>query len=340
MRVLPCLSLLCLVACSSSPDKLTDGSADQQPAEVSLLASFDLPRQQETESLSALFFDGTTLFALPDTTPQIVPLTPAPGYGSWTVGAPLSLTGGDTSSWDGEGLTRGADGSWAVVADETAPRLERYAADGSYVGTIATPARFAMQAAGNMGIESLSTSPSGAFLFFANEGALVPDGPIASPAYGTRIRILRRELATGHDEEHAYLTDPTGPGQGGTLGVSDVTAFSDHEVLVLERGFQLGYGNTVRIYRADLASSTDVSQVEALDGSTSTLRKQLVVDLLTLPSAGVTSPETQPSPLLDNFEGLALGPTLPDGRRVLFVVSDDNQRATQVPRLLALAVSL
>ena len=32
---------------------------------------------------------------------------------------------------------------------------------------------------------------------------------------------------------------------------------------------------------------------------------------------------------LDNFEALAFGPSLPDGRRTLLVMSDDNFRATQ-----------
>ena len=32
---------------------------------------------------------------------------------------------------------------------------------------------------------------------------------------------------------------------------------------------------------------------------------------------------------LDNFEALAFGPPLPDGRRTLIVASDDNFRATQ-----------
>jgi hypothetical protein len=36
---------------------------------------------------------------------------------------------------------------------------------------------------------------------------------------------------------------------------------------------------------------------------------------------------------------MALGPTLPDGRRVLFLVSDDNSHATQDARILALALA-
>ena len=187
---------------------------------------------------------------------------------------------------------------------------------------------------------SLSRSPSGKYLFFANEGALVPDGPIASKAGGTRIRILRRDLATGVDEEHAYLTDTTGDGDAGTLGVSDVTALGDSTVLVLERGFQSGYGNTVRIYEVELSSGPDVSMLDALVASTPTVTKRLIVDLASLPADGIMNPGAQPNPLLDNYEGLALGPLLPDGRRLVFVVSDDNERASEVARILVLALQL
>lgn len=39
-----------------------------------------------------------------------------------------------------------------------------------------------------------------------------------------------------------------------------------------------------------------------------------------------------------NYEALSLGPSMPDGTRFLFVTSDDNASATQVPRILVLAI--
>ena len=46
--------------------------------------------------------------------------------------------------------------------------------------------------------------------------------------------------------------------------------------------------------------------------------------------------QPQPSPLLDNYEGLARGPALPDGRRAIIVASDDNGRSDQTARVLVL----
>ncbi len=40
------------------------------------------------------------------------------------------------------------------------------------------------------------------------------------------------------------------------------------------------------------------------------------------------------------YEALAVGPTLPDGRRLVFVTSDDNGSATQVARVLSLLADL
>ena len=123
------------------------------------------------------------------------------------------------------------------------------------------------------------------------------------------------------------MTEPLGEGGStGDMGVSEIAALSDRSLLVLERGFQPGYGSTVRIYRVDFDEDADV------------LTKALVVDLSTLPSDGVEHPGTQPNPILDNYEALAIGPTLDDGRITLFVTSDDNGSDTQVARILVLAI--
>ena len=103
-------------------------------------------------------------------------------------------------------------------------------------------------------------------------------------------------------------------------------------------GYQSDIGNTVRLFRVSVAGAADVSSVAALGADTAALQKQLVVDLATLPSEGFTHPSTQPNPILDNYEGLSLGPTLSDGRRLLFVTSDDNAQAVQVARVLVLAI--
>jgi len=309
---------------------------------VKVHALFDLPRMHSTHSLSGTAFDPATrtLFAIPDKDPMIVPLVANADFTAFTVGTPLPLTGRVDTAWDGEGLVR-ADGGFIAVTQETVPLVERFDATGKRTGAITLPAHFAMQAPpGNKGMESLTISPSGRFLYTANENALVMDGSPSTKTRGTIVRILKRELATNKDIELAYRTEPLGAGGAtGDMGVADLAAVDDDVLLVLERGFQPDYGNTVRIFRVDLRTGTHVEGAPALSDATPVLTKTLIVDIGTLPPGSASHPGPEPNPILENYEALALGPTLADRSRLLFVTSDDNASATQVPRVLVLAVS-
>ena len=70
------------------------------------------------------------------------------------------------------------------------------------------------------------------------------------------------------------------------------------------------------------------------------LQKKLLFDLVNCPPSGAVAKQPQPNPLLDNVEGLALGGYLPGGRRQLYLLSDDNNGATQITRFYSLAVQL
>ena len=338
-RLLAALPFLVVFGCETtktdapapSSSSGADGGAETSTAEakgVEVLGVIDLPRTADTESLSATYYDASTrtLHALCDKLPIVVPITIADDYASASVGKPLALTGRPDDSWDGEGLVRIGNELYAVT-QETVPLVERFDESGAFVARVDVPAYFSDQATGNKGLESLAASPDGRFLFIANEAALTTDGAKATKTAGTTIRILRREIAGGAEIERKYGTEPLGEGGAtGDMGVSEIAALSDHELLVLERGFQPDFGSTVRIFRVDLDEDADV------------LTKTLVVDIATLPSDGISHPGTQPNPILDNYEALAIGPMLDDGRVTLFVTSDDNGSAEQVARILVLAI--
>lgn len=318
--------------------------APPPPPLVAVHALVELPRMKSTQSLSGTAFDPATrtLYALADKTAMIVPLVASADFTAFSVGTPLPLTGRTDSSWDGEGLVRTADGGFLAITVETEPLVERFDAAGKHIGIVVLPPHFAMQASGNKGMESLALSPNGRYLFTANENALTIDGSPSDKTRGTLVRILKRELSSDgdHDVEFAYRSEPLGGGGAtGDMGVSDLAALDDDRLLVLERGFQPGYGNTVRIFRVDLRTGAHVEAVPALSDATVVLEKTLLVDIATLPPGNATHPGPEPSPILDNYEALSLGPTLPDGRRLLFVTSDDNASLTQLPRVLVLAVS-
>lgn len=333
-----------LGACSSSAVPLAGaGPVDAAaPPAIEVLAVADLPREASTQGLSGTWFDPATrtLYAIQDVAPRIVPLVASTDWKTFTIGAPLALTGRPSPLWDGEGLIRLGD-AFIGVTDESTPLVERFDASGAYLGAVTLPPIYD-SVVSNRGIESLSLAPSQRYLFAANEWALTVDGAAASKTAGTTVRLLRRSLATGKDEEFAYRTEPLGAGTGGDMGVSDILAFSDDDLLVLERGWQSDFGNTVRIFRVSLTAGApgtpDVSGVATLGATSPVLAKSLLVDLVDLPPSGATNPGLQPNPFLENYEGLALGPVLADGRRIVMVTADDNASAKQVPRVLVLAV--
>jgi hypothetical protein len=126
------------------------------------------------------------------------------------------------------------------------------------------------------------------------------------------------------------------------LGVADITSTPDGRLLVLERGFTVGVGNTIRLYLADLRHATDVSRTETLTGQPDVrlVGKTLLADLGDCPSLGATSKEPQLNPLLDNVEGITVLGGAPGGRLRLLLTSDDNQSATQITRLYSLTATL
>jgi hypothetical protein len=241
-------------------------------------------------------------------------------------------------NFDGEGIALTPEGE-LLISSETEPSIRRFALDGTFLGELPVPDRFLVQDGEgriNQTFESLSLSPNGQSLFTANEGYLRADGETADGS--DRIRILRYENEAQGGfvpaEEFYYLADPE-------LGVVEIVALSEDELLVMERGFLAGVGNTVRIYRVSLDGATDVSGVESLATSDiEPVQKELLVDLADCPPDGAeTAPGgVQANPLLDNFEALTLGPVLPDGRQSLVLVSDDNFNRSQTTRVILLAV--
>lgn len=315
---------------AAPPPRIVLGSA------VELWSWFDLPDDPRSRELSGIAWDESTktLWGVQDETANIVPLVPDAKLRTWGFGPVLVLK--MSFPLDLEGIVILPDGF--IVASEKGPRLLEVDRAGKLRRDIPLPAHFA-KARDNKSLESLSMSPDGRHLFTTSEAALSCDGAKATTKEGTRIRILRTNRDGGEPDEHAYVTDPL-PHDGGDYGVADLAAISSDEVLVLERGWARGAGNTARIYRVSLAdAATSCLTKPELSEGAPVLEKKLVVDLAKLPAKGLpAAKQTQESALLDNYEGLAVGPMLPDGRRSLILVSDDNARSDQFARIVVLAV--
>jgi hypothetical protein len=235
---------------------------------------------------------------------------------------------------DSEGLAVDYDGT-RLVTSETEPSVRRYERDGTLVGSLPVPDALKVAPAGratsNLTFEGLTLLPGGHTLLAAMEGSLSGD-----TAGIVRFQTWER---TRHDfrlsAQYGYRAD-TG------LGVSEAQATPDGRLLVLERGFTAGVGNTVRLYLADLRHATDTRRVDTLTGQDGVrlARKTLLADLVNCPSLGAQAKQPQPNPLLDNIEGLTITGRTPDGRLQLLLVSDDNQNAVQTTRLYSLSARL
>lgn len=304
-----------------------------------VLACFDLPPgDPRSHELSGLAWDPAAqrLFAVSDRNKALTVLVPRPDLGGFDLAPSIPLDI-DLAPWDGEAIAIAGD-RFLVVANESLPAVYSVDRAGRDARRLALPFRPGIRH--NLGIEGIGYASAGArrYLFTVTEQALEGDGPRSAVDHGTVVRLTRHSLEGEPVLEVAYLTDPVFAAGFGDAGVSDLAALSPDRVLVLERGWVKGAGNSIRIYAVDLRGAAGIA---ALDDArrAAPVAKQLVLDLGTVDDARCsTPPEPQRRKIFENYEGLAVGPALGDGRRVLFLVSDDNDRREQVPRALAVAL--
>lgn len=247
---------------------------------------------------------------------------------------------------DPEGLALAADGLWiaseGVARDGVPPFVRRFGRDGRQRAELEVPARFVPAPSrgvrDNLGFEALALTPDGRSLIAGTESALVQDGPVAEHRTPAAVRLVVWDLVTGEPvSEHAYEIDPVPwppavPGAFRVSGLVELAAFGQGRLLALERAFAVERGRALKLYLVDLDGAADVSGVESLANGSAVrpVRKRLLLDLgAALSARGVA---------LDNLEGMAFGPDLPDGRRLLVVVADNNFRSEQRTLFVALAV--
>ena len=240
---------------------------------------------------------------------------------------------------DPEGLALAADGSLYLSSEGDAnalvpPLVGTFTALGTQTGSLPVGGDYlptADRSSGirnNLAFEGLTLSPDGRSLFVGTENALHQDGPAASLYTGSPSRVVEYDTATGQQvAEYTYRTEPVraapSPADAfATSGLVELLALDDRgTLLALERSFSTGAGNDIRLFLA-------TPDPEGADASGRVpLRKELVLDFDELGS------------VLDNVEGMAFGPDLPDGRRTLVFVSDDNFAETQVTQFLAFALN-
>ena len=217
-------------------------------------------------------------------------------------------------------------GRCVLVCEEDTPAIRAASlTDGSLLGVIPTPKEFATRRH-NRGFESLDIEPDGLHIWTANEEALPADGPVATAATGTVVRLARiastepNENVTQKPSQFAYAAAPPHSfvrvfGGEPLSGVVALIGLGDGVLLVLERDGCPGlppFEN--RVYLVNTKNETDVTAVEQ--------------DLARHVEHHVGKVLLWKDQLGCNLEGLCLGPSVGGTRKSLLAIADNNGAGT------------
>ena len=251
---------------------------------------------------------------------------------------------------DPEGIRVTRNGTY-LIAEEYGPTVREFDAKGKQLRVLTTPARYLIKNPGstpeeelppnntsgrqnNRGWEGAALSDDGQKLYTIAQSPLIQDGALdeKNKRVGINVRIWEHDLKTGGSREFLYQLDDK------SLGCSDIEWVSPNRLLVIERDGKPGNETKAKLlYEIDLSGATDISSIERLPakGTPEGVRpvaKKLFLDLMS-PKYGLAGDKFP-----EKIEGIAFGPKLEDGSRVLIVTSDNDFRADQDTEIYAFSV--
>lgn len=241
---------------------------------------------------------------------------------------------------DPEGLRVDSAGHvW--ICDEYSMGLFEFQRDGRLVARHGAPAHFGVErpaadkkreladnAAGrvpNRGFEGLAREPSTGAFFALAQGPLIQDGG----EKGRFARCVEFDAVGRPSAQFVAVLEHV----GGSW--NDLVALGSGSFLALERDGEKGSDRKLRaVVRLASAGATDVREHSSLreDRGIVPLSRSLAIDLLD-PAWGSAL-----AGLPDKIESLALGPDLPDGRRLLLIGTDNDVRENEATWILAFAL--
>lgn len=239
------------------------------------------------------------------------------------------------ASRDGEGIAYNPYSDRVWMSGETDNEIREYMPDGTLTGRRLPLSDMMRKSASNYGYESLTYNAVTHRYWTTTESTLPMDGAQATATNGiaNRLRLQAFDDSLREVGQWAYAMDaPVARREAANyaMGVSELCALDDGRVLVLEREFfvpkiKLGAFVQCKLYvvhpeknHAEVAPDQPMGQdVKPLD---KTLLKAWTTRL------GLFNHN------IANYEGMCLGPTLKDGRRVLLLVSDSQAQYAGVLR--------
>jgi hypothetical protein len=223
------------------------------------------------------------------------------------------------------------------------PWIRKFSHDGAFLKEFPVPEKFmpafdnGNQNRGvrtNFSFEASAMTPDYATLYVMNEEALAQDGDLATPVFGTPVRLIEYDM-TGTDPvekaEYVYVTEPmfaTPPeGKSGDNGVPGMIYVghitSKFDLIVMERSYVSGAGNQIALFGVKFNEATNVIGIEGLvdpENAHTILVLEKTPILVISDDKGLTQVDFDP----DNMEAISLGPQLANGHYTVILGSDNN----------------
>lgn len=228
---------------------------------------------------------------------------------------------------DNEGIAWFPGNQTLFISNETENQVREFRLDGSYTGRKLQLPQALKGASRAYGIEALTYNALTHRFWLTAESTLSGDGPRTNDSNGVQnlLRLYSFDDNLKPVGMYAYLMespDVEFPTQRYAMGVSALTALDDGGLLVLEREMavpesKLGSFVTCRIFKVHpdkcnaADSQGDIKNVKPLEKT-----------LLTEWTTAIGLLEFS----IANYEGMCLGPKLPDGGQVLLLLSDSQNQ--------------
>jgi hypothetical protein len=250
--------------------------------------------------------------------------------GGVSVAIPEGTASSDIKKRDNEGVAYVAGGigpGTLFVSAEADQSIREYGLDGVPTGRVmAVPDDMARsKIKSNRGFEALTYNEFTGLFWTTTEDALLEDasldaGLLRLQSFGTDLKPAGRFLYQ-MDEPVKSEAEAAGA-ESYVFGVPAMTALDDGRLIVLEREVYVPKGGNISKLRKSFTRMNLYVVNPASDGESEVLRKTLMCSFTTKPTSGRFA----------DYEGMCLGPLVPDGGRTLILISDSQHGAGGVAR--------
>ena len=237
---------------------------------------------------------------------------------------------------DPEGIRIAENGNF-FVSDEYGPRLIEFSSTGEFVREFEMPGQLVIHNPGltksdenpqnvagrqtNRGMEGLAISPDGQKLFGLMQSSLLQDSyraDLSKRPNGLNVRLELFSTSGKFAGERLYRLDQN------SNGLNEILACGAEQFIVIERDGKPGAeAKFKKLMLVSMNGASEISNYRELPSNSiptgvQPVQKSVLIDLLD-PKWALTG-DSMP----EKIESLAFGPDLPDGRKTLLVVSDND----------------